>query len=169
RGLYNARTIRMGEESRIEAKGPVELRIEAALSGAARVFLGPAAGVALSARDIRVEVAGSPPGMSSAVVFGEAHEVRAVVLAPLGQVELTGGEAVGAFLGRVVRIGDHERVTFQDGWSKRLDFAAPRGFSAGASPVSVAAGDFDGDHRPDLAVANAFSEDVTVLLGNGDG
>ena len=31
------------------------------------------------------------------------------------------------------------------------------------------AGDFTGDGRTDLAVANAGSDDVSVLLGNGDG
>ena len=31
------------------------------------------------------------------------------------------------------------------------------------------AGDFNGDGRPDLAVANYGSNDVSVLLGNGDG
>jgi hypothetical protein len=30
-------------------------------------------------------------------------------------------------------------------------------------------GDFNGDGRPDLAAANEFSSDISVLLGNGDG
>jgi hypothetical protein len=33
----------------------------------------------------------------------------------------------------------------------------------------VAVGDFDGDGKPDLAVANFGSNNVSVLLGNGDG
>ena len=33
----------------------------------------------------------------------------------------------------------------------------------------MAVGDLNGDGRPDLAVANAGSGDVSVLLGNGDG
>jgi hypothetical protein len=36
-------------------------------------------------------------------------------------------------------------------------------------PVSVAVADFDGDGKPDLAVANAVSETVSVLLNHGDG
>jgi hypothetical protein len=36
-------------------------------------------------------------------------------------------------------------------------------------PDAVAAADFDGDGIPDLAVANYFGFDVTILLGNGDG
>src|SRR5437879_12731165 len=46
-------------------------------------------------------------------------------------------------------------------------FASAVTFGAGRNPVSIAVGDFDGDTRLDLAVANADS--VSVLLGNGDG
>ena len=41
--------------------------------------------------------------------------------------------------------------------------------AAGSFPVSVAVGDFDGNEIPDLAVANISSDDVSVLLGFGDG
>ena len=37
------------------------------------------------------------------------------------------------------------------------------------TPYSVAVGDFNGDARPDLAVANYTSNTVSVLLGNGAG
>ena len=39
----------------------------------------------------------------------------------------------------------------------------------GNNPYSVAVGDFNGDGIPDLAVANEISNNVSVLLGNGDG
>ena len=42
-------------------------------------------------------------------------------------------------------------------------------FSAGDGPFSVATGDLDGDGNLDLAVANYYSDNVSVLLGNGDG
>src|SRR2546430_13075243 len=48
-------------------------------------------------------------------------------------------------------------------------FDAPRDFTVGASPFSVAVGDFNADGRPDLAVANYGSNDVSVSLGNGAG
>src|SRR5260370_19627352 len=41
--------------------------------------------------------------------------------------------------------------------------------SAPFEPVSVAVGDFNGDGKPDLAAANSSSNNVSVLLGNGDG
>jgi len=42
------------------------------------------------------------------------------------------------------------------------------GYLAGAFPSSVAARDFDGDGWADLAVANAGSDDVSVLLNAAD-
>ena len=39
----------------------------------------------------------------------------------------------------------------------------------GSGHVALVAGDFNGDGRTDLAVANYDSNDVSVLLGNGDG
>src|SRR5215467_2264079 len=46
---------------------------------------------------------------------------------------------------------------------------APLAFDAGSDPFSVAVGDVNGDDRLDLAVANFGSDNVSVLLGNGNG
>src|SRR5689334_22722387 len=54
-------------------------------------------------------------------------------------------------------------------------FPAPLSFDAGSSPFSAAAGDFNGDGIPDLAVANGGGSSasdhgsVSILLRNGDG
>jgi VCBS repeat-containing protein len=52
-------------------------------------------------------------------------------------------------------------------------FTGPTSFAAGdgpsSGPQSVAVGDFNGDSDPDLAVANNFSNDVSVLLGGAGG
>src|SRR6266852_2860168 len=50
-------------------------------------------------------------------------------------------------------------------------FQAQTTFATGTNPVSVAIGDFNGDGKLDLAVANSSSRSntVSVLLGNGDG
>ncbi|MBL8636849.1 MAG: VCBS repeat-containing protein, partial [Myxococcales bacterium] len=48
-------------------------------------------------------------------------------------------------------------------------FGAATNFSAGMGPRSVAVGDFNGDNKPDLAVANSGSNNVSVLPGNGMG
>jgi hypothetical protein len=48
-------------------------------------------------------------------------------------------------------------------------FGPPTAFATGVGPVSVTSADFNMDGRIDLAVANATSGTVSVLLGNGDG
>jgi hypothetical protein len=48
-------------------------------------------------------------------------------------------------------------------------FQVPVSYNAGMTPRSVAVGDFNGDGRLDLAVANSGSTNVSILLGNGDG
>jgi len=42
-------------------------------------------------------------------------------------------------------------------------------FEAGSAPQSLSVGDFNADGRPDLAVVNFDSKDVSVLLGKSDG
>jgi hypothetical protein len=43
-------------------------------------------------------------------------------------------------------------------------FAAQQTFTVGANPVGIAVGDFNGDGRPDIAVANSGGGTVSVLL-----
>src|SRR5712692_3099804 len=50
-----------------------------------------------------------------------------------------------------------------------VSFIARRDLDVGFQPYSVAVGDFNGDGVQDLAVANNVSDNVSVLLGNGDG
>jgi hypothetical protein len=52
-----------------------------------------------------------------------------------------------------------EKNTFREGNFYRV----------GQKPVALRTGDFDGDGQLDLAVVNNGSDDVSVLLGNGDG
>jgi len=50
-------------------------------------------------------------------------------------------------------------------------FQAARNYSLGAGikPDSIACGDFNGDGKMDLATANSSNDNISVLLGNGDG
>ena len=48
-------------------------------------------------------------------------------------------------------------------------FASPTTYPAGGQPFDGALGDLNGDGKPDLAVANNTTSNVSVLLGNGDG
>jgi len=47
-----------------------------------------------------------------------------------------------------------------------VSFIARRDFGAGRAPYSVAVGDFNGDGKPDLAVANWVSNNVSILINN---
>jgi hypothetical protein len=42
-------------------------------------------------------------------------------------------------------------------------------YTAGTTPVSIAAGDLNGDTNPDLVVANQGSDSLTILLNQGNG
>ena len=50
-----------------------------------------------------------------------------------------------------------------------VTFTAPADFGAGTNPRSVAIGDFNGDGKQDLAIANQDSNNVSILLGDGAG
>jgi hypothetical protein len=65
---------------------------------------------------------------------------------------------------------DNVTVLLGDG-SGGFTEAAGSPFSAvtGIHPESIVAGDFNSDGKFDLAVANVFSDNVTILLGNGGG
>jgi len=42
-------------------------------------------------------------------------------------------------------------------------------YATGAYPNAVAVGDFNGDGIPDLAVSNGYSNNISILIGKGDG
>ena len=50
-----------------------------------------------------------------------------------------------------------------------VSFVARMDFPVGQDPRAIATGDLDSDGKVDLVTANYGSNDVSVLLGNGDG
>src|SRR5229473_3035124 len=50
-----------------------------------------------------------------------------------------------------------------------VSFIVRRDFPVGMQPYGVALGDFNSDGVPDAAVVNFNSNNVSILLGNGDG
>src|SRR4029077_19667597 len=56
-----------------------------------------------------------------------------------------------------------------------VGFKSAVSYPVGTAPLAIAIGDFNGDGKPDLAVANAGNPgtgddgNVSILLGNGDG
>ena len=69
--------------------------------------------------------------------------------------------ALGAFLAFVI-VASAQTVP-------SVSFATWRDFVVGESPAAIASGDFNGDGKVDLVTANTTSNDVSVLLSNGDG
>jgi len=53
--------------------------------------------------------------------------------------------------------------------SEATEFTKPKVYPVGTNPAAAVAGDFNGDGKPDLAVVNQGSGNVSILLGNGDG
>ena len=49
------------------------------------------------------------------------------------------------------------------------EFASSQSYPVGTNPSGIAIGDFNGDGKPDIAVVNSGSNNVSILLGNGDG
>src|SRR5215218_4735463 len=54
-------------------------------------------------------------------------------------------------------------------WAAEPNFAPAQHFSVGISPTTVTNADFNGDGKIDLAAQNFGTDDVSVLLGNGNG
>lgn len=55
------------------------------------------------------------------------------------------------------------------GRSRAVDFAPAATYPVGTSPSAIVVGDFNGDGKSDLAVANFGSSNVSVLVNRGDG
>ena len=50
-----------------------------------------------------------------------------------------------------------------------VEFAAAKSYPVGTNPAAFVVGDFNGDGKADVAVLNAGSNNLSILLGNGDG
>src|ERR1043166_2706132 len=53
--------------------------------------------------------------------------------------------------------------------SRAVEFAAAATYPVGTSPSVIIVGDFNGDGKSDLAVANLGISNISILLNNGDG
>jgi hypothetical protein len=77
------------------------------------------------------------------------------------------GVRLAVYITAVFLITGSVRVEAQGCTEPSFTAAAPA--AVGSYPAAITSGDFNGDGNLDLAIANYFSNDVSVLLGNGDG
>jgi hypothetical protein len=115
-------------------------------SGTVNILLGNGDGTFRAASGSPIPLAGSPNWLMVGDFNGEGKEDVAAV-EPLGNSV-------------VILLGNG------DGTFAAAPGAANR---VGANPQFAAVGDFNGDGMLDLAITNAASNTVTILLGNGDG
>ena len=123
-GDYDVADVALATGARLEALGPVQLRIAKRLSGSSGAFVGAAAGVSLRARHFRIEVSGingtsgALNATPAAAAFTTGAQITALVLVPSGTLALgTGARATGAFAARDFDSGTGASVSFQDGFS----------------------------------------------------
>ena len=121
-GIYHWASLQLGDEARIEALAPVQIRIAGRVATLARVSVVGGSGTSLTAKDIRIEVSGRNGASGAlsdtpvAAAWGNDLTAQAVMLVPNGtlsigqRAELTG--AVGA---RDVFIDIDSKPTYQSG------------------------------------------------------
>ncbi|MBI4816897.1 MAG: S8 family serine peptidase [Deltaproteobacteria bacterium] len=151
-GSYHFAELDLGEESRVEAFGPVEVRIAGRLSPGAKSFLGAAPGGSLTAKDFRLEVhgengaSGNLDANPEAATFGERATVRALVLAANGTLRVRRDASIrGVLFGRDVELGQDVSLVFEDGWNQ--------------APVAHAGGPYSGNEGRPIALSAMGSTD----------
>src|SRR5262245_34695165 len=123
-GTYQMKDLTIGTNGRVEALGAVQIRIANRLNAGSGFFIGPAAGAALTAKDIRIEVSGingttgALGATPKAAALGSNGSIRALVLVPNGTLSFaTGICAKGAFMARDIDVGSSNAAyTFEDGF-----------------------------------------------------
>ncbi|MBI4816015.1 MAG: hypothetical protein HY791_07155 [Deltaproteobacteria bacterium] len=96
-GEYAFASLDVGQDSRVEALGPVVISIAGRLAPGQKSYLGPAPSApSLTARDVRLHVhglngaSGNLHAGPEAAVIGQKALVRALILAPNGKLHLAG-------------------------------------------------------------------------------
>lgn len=114
-GQYTVKRIELGDYGRIVAiAGNVQITVNDTLIAGRYTTMSPAFG--LSAKQLRILVAGSADNGQPVASFGEHSRIRALVAAPHGGVALADAvRATGALTAYVVTVGAQSQIKFEDG------------------------------------------------------
>ncbi len=117
---------------------------------------------------------GTPAGLTSVAlsssgkggVFNPDHGItddQGTFIATMASTSAELKSVAATFTGGAVSTG----VDFQS--CRGTMYLSPTKMVAGTRPVAIATGDFNGDNKLDIVVVNQGDNNVTILLGNGDG
>jgi hypothetical protein len=98
--------------------------------------------------------AGGIAQLSTTALAAGAHSIRAVY----------GGGGGGNFLPSLSALQSYTITSLSS-----IGLQPAVNYQAGQAPSTLLIGDFNGDNKVDLAIANVTSNNVSVLLGNGNG
>ena len=116
-----------------------------------------------------------PAGVTGSVTFFDGTAVLGTSLLVNGSASFAPALLAGRHMLKAYYSGDANYAASSGTLLQSVTPVASRGFlpaanySVGGKPLSVVAGDFNGDGKLDLAIANSADNTVVVLLGFGDG
>ena len=122
-GTYQWSSLQLDDDTRLEALAPVQIRVSGRIGTLARVYVGPATGTGLLAKDVHIEVSGrngtsgSLTDTPKATAFGNDNTVNALLVVPNGTLQFGQRASIlGAVAAKDVYVDIDSRTTYQSGF-----------------------------------------------------
>lgn len=129
----------------------------------------------IAGKNTTVTPSAAPTGTTSAVAYTHSSFTGVLTVNPTtGVVTVTDAKQAGTYTITVKAFGTGTAtqtftLTVTDTECSQGTFTGSTSLSVGNNPQSVAIGDFNGDGKQDLAIANTGSHNVSIRLGDGNG